>query len=119
MGTKRKAGKTWRVSYGGAEMTLDDLTWDELEAIEASTGVPWGLLHPLKDARVAQSLLAILLVRGGKSDEDAREAVRAMTVRQFKDVFDLVDDDRPSYYGDDGLPVNHPNPAPESSTTSS
>lgn len=117
MGKPRKPEKVWQVEYDGATLLADDLTWDELEAIEASTGVPWALLNPLRSAAVAQALLGVLLVRAGKSDEEARAAVRGMAVRDFKGVFSLVDDDRPTYYDDNALPVNHPNPAPESSTS--
>lgn len=117
MATNRKAEKTWQVRYEGANMLIDDLTWAEIESVEQATGVPWSMQNPFQSAAVAQAWLALLLVRQGKSDEEAREAVRAMTVRQFKGCFDRVPDDRPTYYSDSGLPVNHPNPVPEGSTT--
>lgn len=107
-GTVRKAEKTWCITYDGQSLLVDDMTWAELEAVEQSTGVPWSLLNPLRNSAVGQALLAVLLVRQGKTDEEAREAVRALHVRDFKGVFTRVDDDRPTYYGDDALPVDGP-----------
>ena len=117
MSRNRRPTKTWKVSYGGQSLLVDDLTMDELEALEQSTGVSWSLLNPHNSVAQAQGFLALLLIRDGKTDEEAREAIKAMTVRDFKGVFELVEDDRPTYYGEADVPVvGHP-PAPESSTS--
>lgn len=81
----------WLVKFEGEVLNTEDLTLDELEAIETATSVPWITFNPVTSVPVAKALLALCLVKSGLSDDVAREKVGQYRVRDLKDVFELVD----------------------------
>jgi hypothetical protein len=106
----------WLVRFEGQELNTEDLTRDELEAIEQITTVPWVLLNPVHSMPVAKSLLALCLVKGGMADDQARDKVGQFKVRDIHDVFTLVDQDIPTTWAD-GQP--DPKAAPAARTSGS
>jgi hypothetical protein len=100
----------WKVRVGDTWQNTDDLTLDEVEAVEVASGVGWGLLNPLRSAPAAKALLAAFLVRDGVSDADARAQVGALRLKTAKHTFVYVEDDDLPDQWEDGLPVVDPKP---------
>lgn len=95
-----RVGVTWRTS--------DDLTLDELEAIEKASGVGWAYINPLVSSDTARALLAAWLVRDGGTDEEVKATVAAMTAKTLKHTFRYIEDDDLPAEWEDGLPVVDP-----------
>lgn len=99
----------WLVKLEGEVLlNTEDLTFEELEALEQVTGTGWAFLFPNNDAKVAKALLALALVRSGMDDTAAKDKVAALTRREFRDSFERItdeanNDDRPKEWVD-GLP---------------
>src|SRR4051812_19673961 len=108
----------WLVRFEGEVLNTEDLTLDELGAIEEATGVPWITINPVTSIPVAKALLAMCLIKGGVSDEVAREKVGQYRIKDINNVFDLVESgaDLPSDWVD-GQP--DPKVAAEAATSGS
>jgi hypothetical protein len=100
----------WKVRVGDKWENTDDLTLDEVEAVESASGVSWGFMNPLRSSQTAKALLAAFLVRDGVSDADARVQVGALKLKTAKHTFRFVEDDDLPDQWEDGLPVVDPKP---------
>lgn len=102
----------WKVRVGDTWRNTDDLTLDEIEAVEAASGVSWGLLNPLRSAPAAKALIAAFLIADGVPDADARVQVGALKLKTVKHAFEYVEDEDslPDQW-EEGLPVVDPKPA--------
>lgn len=110
----------WLVRFEGEVLNTEDLTLDELEAIETVTGTSWVLLNPWQSMKVAKALLAVALTRSGVADEVAREKIGGLTSRAIQaDTFTHVEDgaDLPTSYTD-GQPDPKAAAEPETSGSS-
>ena len=83
----------WIVKWDGEEMSSDDLTMEELEAIEDMTGGSWSMLNPVRSVKDAKALLVVAMIRGGADKPDVEKRVRSLTVADIKDAFDWRADD--------------------------
>ena len=94
----------------------DDLTVQEIEAVEATTAIPWSIINPFRSVKEYQALVGAFLLRAGKSDEEAIAWFRGRTKRQIREDLRLNEDedDRPGTYVG-GLP----DPKVDEPTTSS
>jgi len=101
----------WSVRVGETWQSTDDLTLDEIEAVEKASGVSWGFLNPLRSAAAAKALYAAFLVRDGVPDDEARTQVGALRLKTAKHTFRYVEDDDLPDQWEDGLPVVDPKPA--------
>lgn len=108
---------SWRVRVGDTWRNTDDLTLDEVEAVEAASGVPWGFMNPLRSVSTAKAIYAAFLVSDGDSDADARTKVGALTMKTAKHTFRYVEDDDLPDNWEDGLPVVDPKPAAGAAST--
>ena len=114
----------WLVKFQGEELNTEDLTLDELEAVQKATAsatgdiTPWILLNPVEDMAVAKAFLALSLVKSGLEDDVARSKVGALTLREIKGAFEFIQPgaDLPTQYVD-GQP--DPKAAPEEPTSGS
>lgn len=99
----------WLVKLDGEVLlNTEDLTFDELEALEQVSGMGWNFLLPQNDVKSARALLALALVKSGMDDAAAKEKVAGLTRREFRDSFERItdeanNDDRPKEWVD-GLP---------------
>lgn len=96
----------WRLHLDGVpDVTTDDLTLDDVEIAERVCGVPYVMLNPLASAKEAKALLTVLLVRAGRTEDDALEAARRTPLRVISRAFTWVPPDRPlRAVGDDSDP---------------
>jgi hypothetical protein len=77
------------------EASTDDLTLNELETAEQVSGVPWAAMNPLRSAKVARGLLALLLIRQhlatgmdrAAAEEKALEMAGQVTGAQLSEAF--------------------------------
>jgi hypothetical protein len=91
----------------GQKVRSDDLTLDEIVAVEQLTGVGWYQLNPVESAAQCRAFLVQIHART-RSREDAEKLVGAMTAREAAAGIDFTkDDDRPIEF-DDGMPVVDP-----------
>jgi hypothetical protein len=108
---------TWHVKVDDDWRNTDDLTLDEITAIEQVVGEPWSLLNPFRSAPTAKAMYAAFLIRDGVTDEAAAAQVGAFSMRWIKDRFRFrKDDDLPDTW-EDGLPVVDPKPDPVAPST--
>jgi hypothetical protein len=87
-----------RLDVDGQQLQLNTnrLTLDDLDTAEQVSGIPWPLLHPLRSAKVAKALLALLLMRaGGVAEDDAIKRAGALTPEELVDAFTFVPPERP------------------------
>lgn len=98
----------WETHIGGSWRSSDDLTVGELESIEAATGTPWSLINPFRSMPVARAMLATWLVRDGKTDDEAKAEVSALTAKTLKNAFRFVDEDDLPDDWTDGMPTVDP-----------
>lgn len=98
----------WLTRAGGKVYNSDDLTFSELEAIEKASGVGWAYLNPHRNIATAHALLAVWLVREGKTDEEAQAAIAELTARTLAVAFKFIEDDDLPDEWEDGLPVVDP-----------
>lgn len=88
-------------------LTSDDLTLDEMAAIEAETGEPWIAVNPLARADHALAVLTRFYARGHDLKQ-GRARAGALTVAQTSaGVHWQKEDDRPIEHRD-GIPVVDP-----------
>ena len=107
---------SWWVRVVDSWRDTDDLTVDEIVAIEAVAGEPWAFLSPMGSAPVAKALMAAFLVRDGMDDVEATAKISAMTLREIKNCFRYYEDaDLPDNW-EDGLPVVDPKAGSSTST---
>lgn len=78
----------WTISFEGQEFSSDDLTIEELEAVEKVSGEPWSMLNPIRSVASAKALLSVALIRKGLTDEEVAEKLGSLTVKDFRSVFD-------------------------------
>ncbi len=91
----------------GEKVSSDDLTLDEVIAVEKATGSGWFELNPYNSAAHCRAILVQINSRRRPKD-DAEKLVGAMTIREAQDSVDFVArDDRPEIY-QDGIPVVDP-----------
>lgn len=100
----------WWVRVADDWRSCDELTVDEIIAVETVSGQAWAFLSPLTSAPVAKSLLATFLVRDGATDEDAAKTVGALSVGKIRHIFRYREDDDLPDTWEDGLPVVDPKP---------
>lgn len=82
----------WKIRLDEVEFSSDDLTLEELEAVEETSGEPWSMLNPVRSVKSAKALLAVALMRAGVPDEEIGQRLGALTVKDIKDVFDWEED---------------------------
>jgi hypothetical protein len=105
------------------EASTDDLTLDELEVAERVSGVAWAALNPLRSAKVAKGLLALLLIRQnlatgmdrGTAEAKALEVAGQVTARQLSDAFTYQPPTEGFPELDGERSADPPSPAPTSS----
>lgn len=94
-------------SVDGQKVRSDDLTLDEIIAVEQSTGVGWYQLNPVESAVQCRAFLVQIHARSRSRDE-AEKLVGGMTAREAAAGIDFVEnDDRPIEF-DEGMPVVDP-----------
>lgn len=94
------------VPNGGGSFFVDDLTLDEVCAVEEETGETWLRMNPARSARQARSILVRFAART-LGDKEARRQVGSLSVRDVVGAIEVVEDDRPSEFHD-GSPVVDP-----------
>lgn len=91
----------------GKKIRSDDLSLDELIAVEQSTGIGWDELNPFTSAVVCRAFLVQIHART-RSPEEAAKVVGAMSGREAARAVDVAtDDDRPIEW-DNGVPLVDP-----------
>jgi hypothetical protein len=104
----------WRLHLDGVpDVTTDELTLDDVEIAERVCDVPYPLLNPLASARQAKALLTVLLVRAGRSEDEALETASRTPLRVISQAFTWVPPDRPLRAVSDGT-TDPPSSAPTS-----
>jgi hypothetical protein len=83
-------GLRWEIHPPGTDYTMvtDDFTLDEIEAIEEQTGVPWLLLDPARNLKVARAYITMACIRAGIPDEEIPG--RISTIGDLHGVLTLV-----------------------------
>lgn len=109
----------WETRVDGKWHSSDDLTLDELDVVEKASGIGWGFLNPIRNAATARTLLALWYVKEGRTDEEAKAAIAALTNKTLKVTFRYVDDDDLPEEWEDGLPVPDPKDQGAPSTATS
>jgi hypothetical protein len=92
----------WRVHLDGfPDVTTDELTLDDIEQVEKVCGIPWSLINPLASAKEAKGMLALLLMRAGKPEDEALRAAGKTPLRQLAAAFsyELPDRTQPATSG--------------------
>lgn len=91
----------------GRKIRSDDLTLDEIVAVEQAAGVGWYQLNPVESAVQCRAFLVQIHARTRSRDE-AEKLVGGMAAREAAASIDFAeDDDRPIEF-DDGMPVVDP-----------
>ena len=86
---------------------VEDLTLDEVVAVERETGDTWVTLNPLRSAVHARAIMVRFLARTVGEDE-ARRRLGGLRVADVVSGIERVpDDDRPQEFRD-GMPVVDP-----------
>ncbi len=78
---------TWHVKLGEDEYASDELTLEEVEAIEKLSGVPWNELNPTASTTVARGMLAVFAMRDGKTNSQVKAWVNKLTYKEMKAAF--------------------------------
>ena len=94
------------VPNNGGSFFVDDLTLDEVCAVEDETGETWLRMNPARSARQSRAILVQFVARKMGEDE-ARKVVGAFPVKDVAGAIERVDDDRPDEYHN-GSPVVDP-----------
>lgn len=82
----------WLIKIDGHEVSSDDLTLDDLDALEKATGTPWSALNPWRHATHAREFIRRALVLSGVPQEDADARADNLRLSDIKGAFDFVDD---------------------------
>lgn len=81
---------------GHAPLSTNDLTLAEVEVVEGVSGVPWSLMNPLANIKVATGLLAVAAMHGGMVEREAIEYARSRPLEVLAGAFEFrVGDDPP------------------------
>jgi len=100
----------------GQKVRSDDLTLDEIVAVEGATGVGWYQLNPIESAAQCRAFLVQIHART-RTREEAEKLVGGMTAREAAAGIDFTEaDDRPIEF-DDGMPVVDPKDGTAGSAT--
>lgn len=113
---------SWLIKIRGSEVSSDDFTLEELEAVEKASGTPWSVLNAYREIRVAKAMLAVVLVRLGVPDTLMVKELSALTLRDIKSAFVWVPDEDDGGGGggdDDDDPLDPTPPPPPTSQKSS
>jgi hypothetical protein len=81
----------WEVRPPGTDVVMrtDDLTLEEIEAAEDSSGVPWLFLTPTS-AKGARAFLTLGYIRAGLSDGEVVARVKQLRSGDLDGVFTVV-----------------------------
>lgn len=67
----------------------DDLTLDEVDAIEQLTGVPWAVMNPLAALKQAKAWLLVAARHAGATVDEAAAMLEQLNLRGIKSAFQL------------------------------
>lgn len=99
----------FRVAYkveipDGSWHSSDDLTGNELEAIESATATPWSILNPFREIGAYRAIVTAFAIRTGMGDADIVDWFNNRTNRQLEAGLKLDEgDDMPGSF-EDGIP---------------
>ncbi len=108
----------WRLSYQDETYDERALTMAQAEAIEEFLGLSWLQIHPVRSAKQARGVLAVLHAeRTGRDRGEVFGELGSLTTEQFiVDCLSYVDDDIPGSIAD-GFPTG-PEDKPSTGTSS-
>ncbi len=100
-----QAPKKWQLVYQGETYHESALTMAEAETIEEFLGLSWLMINPVRSARQARGILAVLhAARTGRSRDEVFAEIGELTTEQFVvGCLSFVDDDIPGSFTD-GFP---------------
>jgi hypothetical protein len=91
----------WQITFEGRVHREDDLTIDMAERIEELVGESWLHLVPLRSAKHAKAILAVMhSAVTGEPEAAVRAKVGALTVNEYARMIDAAPDDLPILYTD-------------------
>lgn len=91
----------WKLTLDGQALTADDMTLAECDRVEAETGTDWSQLSPVRTAKHARAIAAVLFARTDPAD--AQNRADRLTVRELLAGFEVVEGDLPTEFAD-GIP---------------
>lgn len=103
------------IPNGGGSFFVDDLTLDEVCAVEDETGETWLRMNPARSARQARSIMVRFAARS-LGEKEAKRIVGGLSVRDVAGAIEVTEDDRPDEY-QDGSPVVDPKGAGDAPET--
>jgi len=84
---------SWVVRWRDQTYSSLDLTLDEVEAIEKVSDLPWSLANPLARVAAARAFLAVFLMRDGLNDDQIRDQLNTLRLRDISGAFEYVPDE--------------------------
>jgi hypothetical protein len=101
------APKKWRLVYQDETYDESALTMAEAETIEEFLGLSWLMINPVRSAKQARGVLAVLhAARTGRPRDEVFAELGDMTTEQFVvGCLSFVDDDIPGSFIDGFPPV--------------
>lgn len=99
----KDAGQTILVvTIDGKKYSVDDLTIDELAALEAELEIPWSFINPVSQATHYRAVVRTVLART-IGEEQARKQVGAMSGGDAVATISFEKDNLPTVF-EDGIP---------------
>lgn len=75
----------WIIRLPGLpEVDTDQLTLDDAETAEKASGTAWSQLNPGARARDAAALALVVALRAGKTEDEAGDYVKALTLADLR-----------------------------------
>lgn len=95
----------WKFDFGGKTYRERDLTLGQCERIEELLDTNWGLIHPIRTAKHAVVIAAVMASDNlGKSYDETLAEVRAANALAFQNDVTQDVDDTPEVYVDGNPP---------------
>lgn len=80
-------GMRWRITLDGLDVTSADITLEEAFRVQQLSGLGWNEIDPLASAAHARPLLmALLMERQGKSEDECVERFKTLTVDEWAEA---------------------------------
>lgn len=97
----------------GTWHSTEDLTFEELEAIETTTDTPWIALNPYRSLACFRALVGAFAVRAGIADSDLSSWLNGLKAKDIAAAVRVNNDpdaDHPEVY-EDGIPKAEAEPS--------
>lgn len=97
----------------GTWHSTEDLTFEELEAIERTTGEPWVAQNPYRSLGSYRAIVGAFAIRQGMSDDDIKTWLNGLKAKDLAAgvrINDTPEEDRPEVY-ENGLPKAEAEPS--------